>query len=129
VHAAVERCRIESDGGAGSVGVRVLSGTHVAVTDGLVADDGLGVHVRVEAGSPLAALTITRSTLTDNRIGVYADRTGQAHLVDSTVSLNDTGPFRLNAGIVSSAGNNAVLGNFSVNLDAGTVYFPSDISA
>lgn len=34
--------------------------------------------------------------------------------MDSTVSLDDTGLFTLNAGIVSSAGNNAVLGNFSV---------------
>ena len=79
-------------------------------------------------GSPLAAITLSGSTITNNRIGVYADNTGQVHLTESTVSLNETGLFTLNSGIIYTAGDNAIFGNFSVNIGGGTAFFASDIT-
>ncbi len=129
LRAVIERCRIQGDGGLNTVGVTVSSGQLVAVADSVVSDYGLGFYIRGTAGAPLAALTLARSTVANNRIGVYADRTGQVHLSGSTVSLNDTGLFTLNGGIIYTAGNNAVLGNLSVNIGGGTVFFQSDITS
>jgi hypothetical protein len=127
--AVIERCRIEGDGGLNTIAVQVGHTTRLAVADSLVSHYGLGFYVRGEVGSPLAALTLSRSTVTNNRIGVYADRTGQVHLSGSSVSLNDTGLFTLNAGIIYTSGDNAVLGNFGTNIGAGTVFFRSDITS
>ena len=69
------------------------------------------------------------ASTTNNRIGIYADRTGQVHLARSVVSLNDIGLKTLNAGIIYTAGDNAVLGNFETNIGPGTVFFASDITS
>ena len=66
--------------------------------------------------------------MANNRIGVYADRTGQALLTRCTVTLNDTGLFTLNDGVIYTAGDNAVFGNSSSNIGAGTVYLKPDLS-
>lgn len=60
---------------------------------------------------------------------VRVDRTGQALLTRCTVTLNDTGLETLNAGVIYTAGDNAVFGNFSSNMDTGTVYLKPDLSA
>ena len=132
----IRNCRIEGSGritaadGAdiNAVGVQVGFSNRVTVANSLITGYGLGFYVRGNVGSPLAALTITGSTVTNNRIGVYADRTGQVHLVGSTVSLNENGLFTLNNGIIYTAGNNAILGNFTANIGSGTVFFASDLS-
>ncbi len=81
------------------------------------------------ASPALAALTLARASIVNNRIGVYADRTGQVHLTESTASPNDIGLDTLNSGIIYTAGDNAVIGNFSVNLDPGTTFFASDLTS
>lgn len=70
----------------------------VAVVDSLITDYGLGAYIRGFEGGARPALTLTGTTVTNNRIGVYADRTGQALLTRCTVTLNDTGLFTLNGG-------------------------------
>jgi hypothetical protein len=132
----IRNCRIEGSGRIAAVGdaefnaagVEVGHSTRVTVANSQITGYGLGFYVRGNVGSPLAALTITGSTITNNRIGVYADRTGQVHLVESTVSLNADGLFTLNNGIIYTAGNSAILGNFTTNIGSGTVYFASDLS-
>jgi Periplasmic copper-binding protein (NosD) len=136
IRGEIRNCRIEGSGritaadGAdfNATGVEVGISNRVTVADSRVTGYGLGFYVRGNAGSPLAALTISGSTVTNNRIGVYADRTGQVHLVGSTVSLNEDGLFTLNNGIIYTAGNNAILGNFTTNIGGGTVFFASDLS-
>jgi len=136
IRGEIRRCRIEGRGrltapdtaDVNAIGVQVGISNRVTVADSRITGYGLGFYVRGNAGSPLAALTITGSTVTNNRIGVYADRTGQVHLVGSTVSLNETGLFTLNSGIIYTSGDNAILGNFSLNIGAGTVFFASDLS-
>ena len=136
IRGEIRNCQIEGSGritatdGADSnaSGVEVGTSHRVNVAGSRITGYGLGFYVRGNAGSPLAALTITGSTITNNRIGVYADRTGQVHLVGSTVSLNEHGLFTLNNGIIYTAGNNAILGNFTNNIGAGTVFFASDLT-
>jgi hypothetical protein len=136
IRGEIRNSRIEGSGRIAAVdgadfnatGIEVGISNRVTVADSRVTGYGLGFYVRGNAGSPLAALTITGSTITNNRIGVYADRTGQVHLVGSTVSLNEDGLFTLNSGIIYTAGNNAILGNFTNNIGAGTVFFASDLS-
>jgi hypothetical protein len=136
IRGEIRNCRIEGsgriatveEGDFNAVGVEVGVSNRVTVADSRVTGYGLGFYVRGNPGSPLAALTITGSTITNNRIGVYADRTGQVHLVGSTVSLNENGLFTLNNGIIYTAGNNAILGNFTANIGSGTVFFASDLS-
>jgi hypothetical protein len=76
-------------------------------------------------------LTLTDSVITHNRIGIYADRTGQVHLARSTVSLNATDLITLNAGVIYTAGDNAVIGNLSENISGGAAvsFFKSDVTA
>lgn len=126
---SIERCSLHGDSGTNSNGIQVGRNSKVAVVDSLVTDYGLGVYIRGLAGSPLATLALTGTTVTNNRIGVYADRTGQALLTRSTVTLNDTGLFTLNSGVIYTAGDNAVFGNFSSNIGAGTEYLTPDLSA
>jgi hypothetical protein len=129
LRAVIERCRIEGDRDYNSVGLRVSQGQRIAVADTLVSDYGLGIYARGYAGSPIAAVTVSRSTVVNNRIGIYADLLGQVHLAGTTVSLNDEGLFTLNGGVIYTVGNNAVLGNFGANLAAGTVFFASDLTS
>ena len=49
-------------------------------------------------------------------------------LAGSTISLNETGLFTLDDGILYTSGDNAILGNFGLNIGAGTVFFASDLS-
>ena len=136
IRGEIRRCRIEGRGrftapdtvDVNAIGVEVGISNRVTVADSRITGYGLGFYVRGNAGSPLAALTITGSTVTNNRIGVYADRTGQVHLAGSTISLNETGLFTLNNGIIYTSGDNAILGNFGLNIGAGTVFFASDLS-
>ena len=53
----------------------------------------------------------------------------EVHLARSVVSLNDIGLKTLNAGIIYTAGDNAVLGNFETNIGPGTVFFASDMTS
>lgn len=129
VRAVIERCRFAGNRGPNGVGVTVGANQRIAIADSVIADYDIGCYIRGVVGSPLAALTLSRSTITNNRIGIYADRTGQVHLTKSVVSLNDDGLFTLNAGIIYTAGDNAVLGNFTTNIGAGTVFFASDITS
>jgi hypothetical protein len=124
-----ERCRIEGDRDFNSVGLSVGRGQRVAVADSVVCDYGLGIYARGYAGSPIAAVTVSRSTIVNNRIGIYADLLGQVHLTGTTVSLNDDGLFTLNSGVIYTVGNNAVLGNFNSNLAPATVFFASDLTS
>ncbi len=65
--------------------------------------------------------------------GFRTARQRQRHLLQwlarSVVSLNDIGLKTLNAGIIYTAGDNAVLGNFETNIGPGTVFFASDITS
>jgi hypothetical protein len=126
---SIERCLLHGDSGNNSNGIQVGRNTTAAVVDSLLTDYGLGAYVRGLQGSPQATLALTGTTVTNNRIGVYADRTGQALLTRCTVTLNDTGLFTLNGGVIYTAGDNAVFGNFSSNIGAGTVYLKPDLTA
>jgi hypothetical protein len=76
-------------------------------------------------------LSLVDSVVTHNRIGIYADRTGQVHLTGSTVTLNGTGVFTLNGGVIYTSGSNSVLGNLIQNIPAGAnvLFFKSDITS
>ena len=94
----------------------------------------MGIYIRggEVAGSPAPLLTLTDSVITHNRIGIYADRTGQVHLARTTVTLNESaGLFTLNDGVVYTAGNNSVMGNLSQNIGGGAkvLFFKSDITS
>jgi len=129
LRAVIERCRIEGDRDYNSVGLSVSRGQRIAVAESVVSDYGLGIYARGFAGWPIAAVTVSRSTVVNNRIGIYADLLGQVHLAGTTVSLNDEGLFTLNGGLIYTVGNNAVLGNFGANLAPGTVFFASDLTS
>ena len=128
LRAVIERCRIEGDREFNSVGLSVRHGQRISIADSVVTDYGLGIYARGFTGSPIAAVTVSRSTVVNNRIGIYADLLGQVHLAGTTVSLNDEGLFTLNGGIIYTVGDNAVLGNFGANLAPGTVFFASDLT-
>jgi hypothetical protein len=129
LRAVIERCRIEGDREVNSVGLSVRRGQRIAIANSVVSDYGLGIYARGFAGSPIAAVTVSRSMVVNNRIGIYADLLGQVHLTGTTVSLNDDGLFTLNGGIIYTVGDNAVLGNFGSNLAPGTVFFASDLTS
>jgi hypothetical protein len=100
-------------------------------TGSLVSGHGdQGIYIRGDAGSPIALLTLTDTVITHNRIGIYADFIGQVHLVHSTVTLNSTGVFTLNGGVIYTAGNNSVIGNLLENFVGGAnvVFFKSDLT-
>jgi hypothetical protein len=100
-------------------------------TGSLVSGHGdQGIYIRGDAGSPIALLTLTDTVITHNRIGIYADFIGQVHLVHSTVTLNSTGVFTLNGGVIYTAGNNSVIGNLVENFVGGAnvVFFKSDLT-
>jgi hypothetical protein len=126
---SIERCRLHGDGGNNSNGIQVGRNTMMTVVDSLVTDYGLGAYIRGFQGSPQATLALTGTTITNNRIGVYADKTGQALLTRCTVTLNDTGLFTLNGGVIYTAGDNAVFGNFSSNMGAGTEFLTPDLTS
>jgi Right handed beta helix region len=126
---SIERCFLHGDGSGNSNGIQVGRNTLMAIVDSLVTDHDVGAYIRGAEGSPRATLALTGTTVTNNRIGVYADRTGQALLTRCTVTLNDTGLFTLNGGLIYTAGDNAVFGNFTSNMGAGTAYLKPDLSA
>jgi hypothetical protein len=127
LRAVIERCRIEGDRDVNSVGLSVGRGQRIAVANSVVSDYSLGIYARGFTGWPIAAVTVSGSTVVNNRIGIYADLLGQVHLTRTTVSLNDDGLFTLNGGIIYTVGDNAVLGNFGANLAPGTAFFASDL--
>ena len=90
-----------------------------------------GIYIRGAVGSPIPLLTLTDTVITHNRIGIYADRTGQVHLTSSIVTLNSTGLFTLNSGVIYTAGNNSVIGNLVANFGGAgnVVFFKSDITS
>jgi hypothetical protein len=53
------------------------------------------------------------------------------HLAYSTVTLNSTGLFTLNNGVIYTAGNNSVIGNLVENVGGGAnvVFFKSDVTS
>jgi hypothetical protein len=129
VRGVIDRCRIEGDGSSNATGLEIFASAHVTVRDSVISGHGNeGIYIRGYTGSPVPLLTLIDSTITHNRIGIYADRTGQVHLVYSTVTLNDRGLFTLNNGVIYTAGNNAVIGNLVANMDPGAnvVFFKSD---
>ncbi|RJL36179.1 hypothetical protein D5H75_01175 [Bailinhaonella thermotolerans] len=125
---SLERCRLHGDGGNNTNGIQVNASTRMAVSDSLVTDYGIGVYLRGYTGSPRAMLTLTGTTVANNRIGVYSDKDAQVVIARSTVTLNDSGLVTLNGGVIYTAGDNAVLGNFTTDIGAGTVYAKPDLS-
>jgi hypothetical protein len=129
VRGIIDHCRIEGNGNP--IGIQVGAGAQVTVTGSLVSGHGdQGIYIRGDAGSPIALLTLTDTVITHNRIGIYADFIGQVHLVHSTVTLNSTGVFTLNGGVIYTAGNNSVIGNLVENFVGGAnvVFFKSDLT-
>jgi hypothetical protein len=129
VRGIIDHCRIEGDGNPNANGIDISFGVHVTMRASTIsgfADDA--IYIRGAVGSPVPLISVIDSTITHNRIGIYADRTGQVHLVYSTVTLNSTGLFTLNNGVIYTAGNNAVIGNLVANMDpaANVLFFKSD---
>jgi hypothetical protein len=128
----IHHCRIEGNGNPNGIGIQIGAGVQVTVTGSLVSGHAdQGIYIRGAAGSPIPLLTLTDTVITHNRIGIYADRTGQVHLTTSTVTLNSTGVFTLNNGVIYTAGNNSVIGNLVANFAGGAnvVFFKSDITS
>jgi hypothetical protein len=126
---SIERCFLHGDGGTNSNGIEVGRNTTMAIVDSLVTDYGKGAYIRgLEGSSPRATLALIGTTVTNNRIGVYADRASQALLTRCTVTLNDTGLFPFIDGVIYTAGDNAVFGNSRSNIGDGTVYLTPDLS-
>jgi hypothetical protein len=131
VRGVLDHCRIEGNGHSNGIGVEIDAGAQVTVTGSLVSGQDLGIYLRGAEGSSRPLLTLADTAITHNRIGLYADRTGQVHLTGSTVTLNSTGVFTLNNGVVYTAGNNSVIGNLVENYAGGAnvVFFKSDVTA
>jgi hypothetical protein len=125
---SMARCVLRGDSGGDSFGIEVGQNGMVAITDSVLIDHDIGAYIRGIEGSPRATLALTGTTVTNNRIGVYSDKTGQALLTRCTVTLNDKGLFTLNDGVIYTAGDNAVFGNFSQNIGAGTMHLTPDLS-
>jgi hypothetical protein len=125
---SISRCVLYGDSGANSFGIRAGQNMMVAVADSLVTGFDLGVWSRGLAGSRRATLALTGTTVTHNGTGVYSDKVAQVLLTRCTVTLNDKGLFTLNDGVIYTAGDNAVFGNFSQNIGAGTMHLTSDLS-
>ncbi len=129
VRGIIDQCRIEGDGAPNGIGIQIPFGVHVTVKGSLIsgyADQA--IYIRGTTGFPIALITVIDSTITHNRIGIYSDKLGQVHLVYSTVTLNSTGLFTLNGGVIYTAGNNAIIGNLVANMDASAnvLFFKSD---
>ena len=108
------------------------AGAQVTLTGSVVSGHtDQGIYIRGAVGSPIPLLTLTDTVITHNRIGIYADRTGQVHLTSSIVTLNSTGLFTLNNGVIYTAGNNSVIGNLVANFGGAgnVVFFKSDITS
>ena len=131
VRGVIDRSRIEGTGAPNGAGMQVSAGVQVTVSDSLISGhQEQAIYLRGYTGSPIALLSLIRSTITHNRIGIYSDKLAQVHLVSSTVTLNGTGLFTLNGGIIYTAGNNAVIGNLTANVGgtSNVVFFKSDVT-
>jgi hypothetical protein len=60
---------------------------------------------------------------------MYADRTGQVYLNSSTITLNDTGLYTLNGGVIYTRGSSSVIGNFSQDISGNVLFAESDITS
>jgi hypothetical protein len=126
----VDGCRIEGNVLPNATGVEIGPAAKVTIIGSAIsghADEG--IYLRGFPGSPVPLLTLINSVITHNRIGIYADRQGQVHLVHSTITLNSTGLFTLNNGVIYTAGNNSVIGNLMANISGNVLFFKSDITS
>jgi hypothetical protein len=104
----LEGCSIRGDGTADSTGIFIAGTAQGSVVSCLVSDHGSqGIYLRGAPGSARPLLTLTQSTITHNGFGIYADRTGQVHLISSTITLNDSGLYTLNGGVIYTSGTNS----------------------
>lgn len=126
--ATIDRCRLEGNGQPNTDGVQMWHSNQATVADSLVTGYQTGLYIRGNVGSPIPLITLSHSTVSHNYNGVYADRTGQVHLVHSTVTLNNTGLFTLNNGVIYTAGNSAVIGNLTTNMSGNILFFKSDLT-
>jgi hypothetical protein len=132
VRGIIGHCRIEGNGNPSAIGIQIWAGAQVTLTGSVVSGHAdQGIYIRGAAGSPIPLLTLADTMITHNRIGIYADRTGQVHLTSSIVTLNSTGLFTFNNGVIYTAGNNSVIGNLVANFggSANVVFFKSDITS
>lgn len=118
-HAVIDHCSIRGDASAHGIGLQIYGDTRVTVMRSLMSGHDNAIYLRGAPGSAAPLLSLTDSVITHNRIGIYADRTGQVHLSRSTVTLNDDGLFTLNDGVIYTAGNNSILGNLVQNISGG----------
>lgn len=100
--ASVSRSRMEKN----SVGILVLSGNSITVRDSVAAGNATGFET--QGGGQM---DISNCTATKNGRGVSA-KGGLIRIASSTVTGNDTG-LDLSGGVISSMGNNMIVGNDS----------------
>lgn len=128
IRATIAHCRIESTKPANGYGILVYGNNQVTVANSTITGNDVGLFTRRASAPPIALLTVTNCIVSNNRIGLYADKDSQIHLDRSTVTLNDTGTFTLLNGIIYSVGNNAILGNTTTNIGGNVVKFQSDVN-
>jgi hypothetical protein len=113
-----------------SSGLFIRGTSYVGVVRCVVSDHGdTGIYVRGDPGVHRPFLSLTQSMIAHNRVGMYADRTGQVYLNSSTITLNDTGLYTLNGGVIYTRGSSSVIGNFSQDISGNVLFAESDITS
>lgn len=126
----LDGCSIRGDGTRDSEGLFIRGTSYVGVVRCVVSDHGdTGIYVRGDPGVHRPFLSLTQSMIAHNRVGMYADRTGQVYLNSPTITLNDTGLYTLNGGVIYTRGSSSVIGNFSQDISGNVLFAESDITS